>query len=159
MFLKLVILFTVLPAIELYLLIKVGSVIGAGTTIAIIIITGVLGASLARMEGLKTLFEARREAEQGRIPADQLISGVLILLSAAVLATPGFITDAIGFSLLIPPIRGAVAVWVKKWLQRKMADDSGSFNYYGSGGANVHGAPPESDAPAGKKVIDIDPEE
>lgn len=108
MFLRLLLLFTVVPLIELYLLITIGGVIGVAPTIAIVLGTGVLGAWLARWQGLAVLRRINEEMAAGRMPTDALIDGLLVLVAAAVLLTPGLLTDAAGFILLVPGSRAAV---------------------------------------------------
>jgi UPF0716 protein FxsA len=108
MFLRLLLLFTVVPLVELFLLVKLGTVVGVGPTIALVIFTGVLGAWLARQQGLVVLRRLRAELEAGRLPAGALIDGLLILVAGAVLLTPGLLTDALGFVLLVPPSRAVV---------------------------------------------------
>ncbi len=115
MFAYLVLLFTILPAIELVLLIKIGSNIGAGNTLFIIIFTGVLGAYLARLQGFLVLTKIQNNLNQGLMPSAELLDGLMILVGGIVLLTPGFITDTIGFLLLIPATR-----WIiKKWFAKK----------------------------------------
>lgn len=105
---RLLLLFTVVPFVELALLIQLGRVIGLAATIAIVLLTGVIGATLARWQGLATLRRVQTEMAEGRVPTDALADGLLILVAGAVLFTPGLITDTIGFLLLIPPTRAAV---------------------------------------------------
>ena len=109
MFLRLLLLFTVVPLVELFLLVKLGTVIGIGPTVLVVIGTGVLGASLARWQGLGVLRRVSEDLAQGRLPADALIDGLLILIAGAVLLTPGLITDALGFLLLVP--QGRAIFW------------------------------------------------
>ena len=108
MFLRLLLLFTVVPLVELFLLVKLGTVVGVGPTVGLVIFTGVLGAWLARQQGLGVLRRLRADLEAGRLPAGALIDGLLILVAGAVLLTPGLLTDALGFVLLVPPSRAAV---------------------------------------------------
>jgi UPF0716 protein FxsA len=108
MFIRLLLLFTVVPLVELFLLVKLGAVIGIGATVLIVISTGVLGAWLARWQGLGVLRRLSEDLNQGRLPADALIDGLLILIAGAVLLTPGLITDALGFFLLVPQGRAVV---------------------------------------------------
>ncbi len=115
MFPYLVLLFTVLPAIELVLLIEIGSNIGAGNTLFIIIFTGVLGAYLARLQGFLVLRKIQGDLNQGIMPSSELMDGLMILVGGIVLLTPGFITDALGFLLLIPWTR----IIIKKLFARK----------------------------------------
>jgi len=108
MFFRLLLLFTVVPLVELGLLIQLGKVIGLAPTIAIVLLTGVVGAALARWQGMATLRRVQTEMAEGRVPGEALVDGLLILVAGAVLLTPGLLTDAFGFMLLIPPSRAAV---------------------------------------------------
>lgn len=108
MFLRLLLLFTVVPLLELFLLVKLGTVIGIGPTVLIVIFTGVLGAWLARWQGLGVLRRLSEDMAGGRLPTDALIDGLLILIAGAVLLTPGLITDGLGFLLLVPQGRAMV---------------------------------------------------
>ena len=105
MFGWLVLLFIIVPLADLALLIKVGAVLHFLPTLALVITTGILGAALARRQGLRTLAAIQSELASGRMPTDQLIEGLMILLAGAVLITPGFLTDLMGLALLIPPVR------------------------------------------------------
>lgn len=120
--LRLVLLFTVLPAIELALLIEVGRRIGTLQTIGLILVTGVVGAALARYQGLAVLRRAQRELAEARMPAAALMDGVIILVAAALLVTPGILTDAVGFLLLIPLTRAGIRRFLGRWLQRALRD-------------------------------------
>ena len=101
-FLILVILFVVVPIAEISLLFKVGGAIGGLNTILFVIFTAVLGAHLVRQQGFATIVKLQEETNAGRLPALQIAEGVALLFAGAVLLTPGFITDAVGFLLLIP---------------------------------------------------------
>lgn len=114
MFGRLLILFTLVPAVELYLLIRIGGTIGVERTVAVILITGALGAYLARREGFRVWQQVRAKLDKGAMPGDELIEALLILLAGATLLTPGFLTDAIGFALLIPTLRKPVAASLKQ---------------------------------------------
>ena len=116
MFARLLILFTVVPLIELALLIKLGNVIGLWPTIFIVIATGVLGAALARSQGTQVISAIRAEVAEGRPPTESLINGLLVLVGGVVLLTPGLLTDLLGFSLLIPFTRD----WFKKKLRSRL---------------------------------------
>ncbi|MFW5735472.1 MAG: FxsA family protein [Oceanidesulfovibrio sp.] len=115
MLLKLFLGFTLIPLIELYLLITVGSYIGAAPTILIVILTGAAGAWLARRQGMSTMLSMRERLNSGQMPAEEMIDAFLILVAGVVLLTPGFMTDICGIILLIPPARQAI----KRWLRRK----------------------------------------
>ena len=108
MFLRLLILFTLVPLLELYLLIRVGDLIGVWPTVALVVLTGAFGAFLTRFEGLRVLRKVQSEFQEGRVPTAGLLDGLLIVVAGAVLLTPGLITDALGFFLLLPPGRRVV---------------------------------------------------
>jgi UPF0716 protein FxsA len=107
-FLRLLLLFTVVPFIELVLLIEIGRRVGFPATLALIVVTGVVGAWLARLQGLRTLAEVQREVRAGHLPGASLVDGLLILVAGAVLLTPGVLTDVCGFVLLVPASRRLV---------------------------------------------------
>ena len=116
MLLKLFLAFTIIPVFEIYLLIEIGSVFGVFTSIALVIFTGFLGAYLARIQGLQTLFRIQESLREGRMPSAELLDALLIGIAGLVLLTPGFLTDTVGFVLLIPSTRNAI----KYWLQSKI---------------------------------------
>ncbi|MBN1269293.1 MAG: FxsA family protein [Kiritimatiellae bacterium] len=113
-------LFIILPILELALLLKVGALIGPWPTLAVVVGTGVLGATLARWQGLQLLFQIQRDMAEGRMPAPRLLDGLMILIAAVLLVTPGFITDAAGFLLLVPAFRDLVKIQARKYIQRRM---------------------------------------
>lgn len=117
MFFRLFLLFALVPLIEIYLFIEVGSRIGALNTVAVVILTALLGAWLARAQGVRVLENIRTRMAAGQMPADQLIDGAMILAAGLVLLTPGFFTDALGFGLLVPQVRA----WIKEKLKAKIA--------------------------------------
>lgn len=123
-----VLIFILVPTLELVLLIKLGSFIGALPTVAIVFITAVLGASLLRREGFSTLMKARGRMESGQVPAQELVEGALLVMSGAFLLTPGFITDTVGFSCLIPSLRRRMAAALLKRMTLQM----GSVSMYSS---------------------------
>ncbi len=104
------------PLIELYFLIEVGSVIGALPTIALSVFTAVLGGLLVRMQGFAILFRAQSQLADREVPAFELLEGALLLLVGFALMLPGFITDAVGFLLLIPPLRRWL---ILRWLKNR----------------------------------------
>ena len=113
MFFKLFLAFTTIPLVEIYLLIHIGSVFGVFTSIALVFFTGLLGAYLARIQGIKTLFKIQESIKEGRMPSGELLEALLIVAAGIVLITPGFLTDTIGFLLLLPNIREIVKSWVQ----------------------------------------------
>lgn len=98
-------LFIVMPVLEMWLLIKVGGVIGAAPTILLVLATAAIGYVLLRQQGLATLFRARQRLDRGELPAQEIMEGLVLAVSGALLLTPGFVTDAIGFAGLLPQIR------------------------------------------------------
>ena len=122
MLIRLILLFTVIPLIELYLLIQVGRYLGSFQTIMIVLITGIIGGLLARSQGLSVQRQIRVDLRNGIIPTDSLIDGLFILIAGALLITPGMITDLFGFILMVPSFRG--------WL--KMRPDSEHWDWRGS---------------------------
>jgi len=96
------VLFLVIPIIEVYLLIEVGGMIGAGWTILLIVLTAIIGVNLLRHQGISTLMRANQAMSQGQIPAMEMMEGIFLAVGGALLITPGFFTDAIGFICLLP---------------------------------------------------------
>ena len=131
MFLKLFLAFTLVPFIEIYLLIKIGGQIGAFNTILIVILTGLLGASLARLEGIKTMTKVRDSLNRGDLPAEEMLDAMLIFVAGVVLLTPGFITDLTGLALLVPKAR----YWFKRWLRKQFDEWLDKTN--GRGGMSI----------------------
>lgn len=117
---RLILLFTAVPFVELALLIWIGRRIGPLPTFALVIATGVLGASLARYQGLATWARFRKAQGQGRLPGTEVVEGLLILIAGAVLLTPGVLTDLVGFLLLTPPARRALVRWAMPRLRARV---------------------------------------
>jgi len=103
--------FIAVPILEIWLLLRVGSAIGGGTTILVVIFTAILGAYLVRQQGFATLASVQNQMNAGRLPAMEMAEGLALLIAGAVLLTPGFFTDALGFALLTPPIRRTLIRW------------------------------------------------
>ena len=104
----LLIIFVAVPIIEIFLFIQVGDAIGTWPTIATVIITAFIGTQLLRSQGLATLSNLQNSVGAGQNPMDHIAHGAMILVAGVVLLTPGFFTDAVGFALLIPPVRAAL---------------------------------------------------
>ena len=111
-------LFLVVPILEIWLLIQVGSVIGAGWTILVVVATAIAGAWLVRAQGLEVVRRIQQDLAVGRVPTGDMLEALMLLVAGAVLLTPGFFTDAIGFALLIPPVRASLSRYL---IQRGMA--------------------------------------
>ena len=126
MCLPLVLLFTLLPLAELYVLLQVGSYLGVGMTILVVVGTGVVGAQFARIEGWRTWRQMQENIEQGIAPTGELIDGILILAAGLLLITPGIITDVVGFSLLFPPTRAAIKRYIKSKIDASAAASADS---------------------------------
>lgn len=131
LFLLLIIL---VPTLEIWVLILSGNTIGVPLTIILIILTGVLGAALAKKEGLNAIRTAQMQASQGQVPGGVLLDGLCILVGGVVLLTPGFITDLLGFCLLIPQTRGIFKAFFQRIFQKIIK--SGNFIYVSNNRGN-----------------------
>jgi UPF0716 protein FxsA len=118
MLLRLFILFSVVPIIEIWLLIKIGRVIGALPTVLILLAISATGAWLAKSQGLRTITTIRNDLEQRRVPAAAILDGALIFTGGILLLTPGFFTDFLGIFFLIPYTRNSLKKWLRKRLER-----------------------------------------
>lgn len=151
-------LFTIVPFVELMLLMALGDVLGFAGTVALILITGMLGTALARREGLRVLRQTQEQLARGEIPEDGLLGGLLILIGAVLLVTPGVLTDLVGLSLLVPPVRH---LWVRQLRRRfEGALQSGShvrFVQFGGFGAppRQHSAGPRGRS-AAPRVVEVE---
>ena len=123
-------LFVVMPVVEMWLLITVGTEIGAMATIGLVLLTAVVGAKLLREQGFATLWRGQRKLEEGKLPAQEIVEGIILAVSGALLLTPGFITDVIGFAGLIPPIRALfVSRLISKMVVAPMGGQASGFYY------------------------------
>lgn len=131
----LILLFTIVPAVELALLIKVGTFIGVGNTLFLIVFTGVVGAALARYQGLLVLMRIQESLNKGLMPSEELMDGLMILVGGILLLTPGFITDVLGLLLLIPWTRALIKIFVRcrfqGMIKQGQAVHFGSFHHQG----------------------------
>ncbi|HAS82811.1 MAG TPA: membrane protein FxsA [Verrucomicrobia bacterium] len=127
MFSYLLVAFIVMPLIELWLLLQVGAHVGWKSTLALVIVTGVTGAWLARAQGAQVMREIQRDMANGVMPAPRLIDGAMILVAGVLLITPGLITDTLGFLLLLPPVRSQIRVWMRRKLERKLREGTVTF--------------------------------
>jgi len=118
MLLKLFLAFTLIPVIELYLLIQIGSIMGAASTIVLVILTGAAGAWLARMQGVKTMMQVQHRMQAGEMPAEEMIDAVIIFAAGVVLLTPGLLTDIAGLLLPFPATR----LIFKQWLRQRIEE-------------------------------------
>ncbi|WP_407269048.1 FxsA family protein [Radiobacillus sp. PE A8.2] len=122
MFRWIFLLILIVPALEIGVFLYIGGIIGPWWVVLLIIFTGVIGAWLARQQGMQALYNARQSINIGQRPQDEIFNGICILIGAILLLTPGFITDAVGFILLIPTTRRLIILWmqdiVRKWLEK-----------------------------------------
>ncbi|MEM7332272.1 MAG: FxsA family protein [Chloroflexota bacterium] len=146
---RLLLLFIIVPAIELILLIQMGRWIGTLPTVGLIVITGIVGAYLTRQQGMQVLRRVQQEAQSGQVPGGALLEGAMILIAGAVLMTPGVLTDIFGFILLIPQTRKLIQGFAWRQVQRMMAN--GQIRVGGFGPMNMRQNP--------RQTIIIDPEE
>jgi len=140
---RLFLLFVTVPVLELFLFLVLGQRIGIGATFAIVLLTGFLGAYLAKSQGLKALARYQESLAQGRLPHEAIIDSLLILVAGVLLLTPGFLTDAIGFALLAPSIRDVIRGRLEKSLKERITvvgQDMGMPVRKGSG-AGTNGGP------------------
>ncbi len=128
MFRILLILMIVIPAIEIWGLVKAASFIGAWQTVFAVIATGVIGAHLAKREGLKTWLKAQEDLNQMQVPNQAILDGISIFTGGLLLLTPGFFTDTIGLLLILPFSRYFLQKYLKKWLETKLKN--GNFYFY-----------------------------
>lgn len=119
MFFRLFLLFVFIPAFEIYLLLNIGSLLGALPTVGLVLLTAILGAWLTRRAGLHTLFRIRASLNAGIMPADELFDAFFILIAGFLLITPGFFTDGVGFILLFPPTRQYIKRFIFSRLQKR----------------------------------------
>lgn len=126
------------PLIEVYLLVRVGSLIGVLPTIGLVILTAVMGSALVRAQGLLTLQKIRQAMDQGKVPARELVEGAVLVIAGALLITPGFLTDTVGFLCMIPVVRRRIARhFVARWERQQDGPPSGGP--HPGGGTTIEG--------------------
>lgn len=128
MLIRLILILTMIPLLEMVILIEIGRRIGTGTTIGLIILTGFLGAVLARTQGFEIIRKVQEQVRRGEFPAGAVLDGVLVLFGALLLLTPGILTDIAGLTLLFPPSRNLVKRRLRSWFERKIGP--GGFVVY-----------------------------
>ena len=125
---RLILIFIIVPIMEILLLIEIGSRIGTLNTIFIIVLTGILGASMMRHQGFTIIRNIQEDLSQGRMPTGELINGALVLVGGILLLTPGFFTDAVGFVFLIPATRALIRKKIQLLIRRKI--ESGDIHIF-----------------------------
>lgn len=129
MFRLLFVFFIIIPIIEISVLMQVGTIFGIWPTIAIVIFTAWLGAKYVRQQGLATLNSVQTKMAQGQMPSDEIVTGLMLLVAGVLLVTPGFVTDFLGLSLLIPGVRHAIVGSVKSHITTNSASQQ-SFQFH-----------------------------
>jgi UPF0716 protein FxsA len=119
---RLALLFVIVPLLELALLIQMGQLVGFWPTIALVVFTGLTGAWLARMQGLRTILKMRASLARGRLPGEAIMDGMAVLAGGALLLTPGILTDLVGFGLLIPGTRRVIQKSILARLERRIEE-------------------------------------
>jgi UPF0716 protein FxsA len=161
MLLRLFLLFTVVPLAELWLLIRIGGLIGVPATLGLVLFTGAAGAALARREGLRSWLAVQGELAQGRMPGVELVHGLFILLAGILLITPGVMTDVTGLLLLVRPIRRVLIGRLRHRFEQQL--EAGAAGFVGGPGVGVFwgtaGAPGGPAHRGGAGGIDRAPEE
>jgi UPF0716 protein FxsA len=155
MFFYLFLLFTVVPLVELALLVWLGGQTEWWVPILLVLADGVAGALLWRWQGWKVLTRIQEDMAAGRLPADALVDGLLIFLAGALLITPGMLTDAVGFALLIPPIRAVVKRAARAWFVRHIQIQSATFRTTGPSRGQPEGGdqiPSPGRSPGGDQI-------
>jgi len=129
------------PIAEIAVFIEVGEKIGLGTTLAIVVITAIMGTALLRQQGFSVLARAQTSLQENRFPIAELFDGLCLLFAGALLLTPGFVTDTVGLLLFTPPVRGLLRVWVKKFLLARSQVHMDQGAYSGTGEPRQGGGP------------------
>ena len=133
MFPKLLALFVIIPLAEIYVILEVGSLVGPLPTVLLIVLTAVAGAFFTRLEGLRTLHRMQQQIMVGQMPAEELVDSVLICVAGVLLLTPGFLTDAFGLWILIPPTRQVFKRWLRSRFDQYMNKNTkGPIRFGGS---------------------------
>ncbi|MFZ1863984.1 MAG: FxsA family protein [Polyangiales bacterium] len=128
---RLFLLFTVVPLVELYLLIAIGRILGPVPTIGLVLITGALGAWFARLEGARVIRRWQEAITRQEMPKEGVIDGFLIFVGGLLLITPGILTDVAGLCMVMPLTRRVIAGFVRAWFERQIA--AGRVQVYASG--------------------------
>ena len=158
----LVVAFVVVPLVEIAVLLQVGSVLGVLPTLALLLTISLVGAWLAKREGARAWRALRDETARGGLPGTQVADGALVLVGSTLLLTPGFVTDALGLSLVFPPTRAVARRLLLRHLARRAARGASGFFAAAASAAGADGPPPSSrrDRPqgqspyAGRDVVD-----
>ena len=149
MYLRMLILFIIVPLVELFLLVVVGGRVGLFPTIILVALTGAWGAYLAKSQGLSILAKIQSETAAGRVPTAELVDGLLVLIGGVVLLTPGLLTDLVGFLLMVPSFRAII----RKRVKAKFAAQISAFNIHTPSGMGARATQKKSDK--NDDIIDV----
>jgi len=155
----LLLLFIAVPIAEIALFIEIGDVIGLWPTLATIVVTALVGATLVRQQGLAALNRAQAALAEDRFPVEEVVTGVCLLIAGALLLTPGFLTDAIGFSLLIPPVRQAIGGALIRQAAKSRRFTVHTTGAGPGGGSGSRSGPGPRRGPDGRPIIEGEFEE
>lgn len=144
---RLFLLFTVVPLLELYLLGRLAGMMGLGTTIALVLVTGVLGAALARAQGMRVLRQWQQALSEGRVPESGLTDALLVLVGGILLVTPGILTDAVGLLLMMSVPRRLIGAAVARHFQQRIAHGDVDFFEVRGFGGDPFGSHPQGRSP------------
>lgn len=144
-----ILIFLVIPILEIAVFIQAGEIFGLWPTLAAIVATAVIGAALIRAQGMAALQRARQSLARDRMPVSEVFTGICLLIAGALLLTPGFVTDTFGFLLLVPPVRAVLGRWILAAAMR-----SGNTRVWVQGEA--YGRPPRDRAGAPDDAIDVE---
>lgn len=156
---RLALLLVGVPLLELFILIQLGQVVGLWPTIGLVVLTGFAGASLARLEGLRTFWTIQERLARGQLPGSALFDGLAILLGGALLLTPGILTDILGFSFLLPPSRRFLVRLIRKRMEKGLQSGTIQVIQFGGFGPGFGhpgrpaGSEPSSDPPRNGEIV------
>jgi len=136
MFLVLLVLLVLIPVVEIYFLVKVGQVIGALNTIAVVILIGIIGAYLAKSQGIRVVSRIQSTIQRGQLPGKELVEGVMILIGGILLVTPGFFSDIIGLFFLFPLTRSGLVYIAMNYFRKRMQQGQWNFSSTSHAGSN-----------------------
>lgn len=151
---RLFLLFVLIPLIELVLLSQLLLRTGLPVTLLVVLVTGVVGVSLTRQQGLKAWRAVHSQLAQGKSPTREIVDGVMILFAGAFLITPGLLTDCVGFSLLLPPVRNQIGRWLTRWFRSRTTATFQTAKWSGTDFASDF--PEENEAPSVRVVVPDD---
>jgi len=154
MFFRLLLLFTLIPIVEVWLLFQMQGMMGWPKTLLLVLGTGMVGAWLAKLQGFLALNALRSEIMQGRMPTARIVDGVLILIAGVVLITPGILTDVAGIALLLPPVRSVVRRIATAWFTKHVQVTTSNLWQQFSDEAQRQGSQPTGEPLPQGEVID-----